>query len=151
MANGNILSPDERDKILGSVFAKVPLEEASSPLRINLISGGGSDRSFYRIQKQGTSIILMVSFPGDGDFQNYLEAGRFLRKIGVGVPEIYEADSEKQFVFMEDVGDESLYLKVKKGMREEELIFWYERVLKVLARMQVEGEKRREECPAYRD
>jgi hypothetical protein len=121
---------------------------AQPPIFIKLISGGGSDRSFFRIEKQGKSSILMVSPAHDGDFRYYCEIGRFLRALGIGVPEFYEADQEKKNLFMEDVGEESLYLKFQRGMPEEEVIYWYRKVLETLAYMQIDGEKKWTDCPA---
>jgi Predicted phosphotransferase related to Ser/Thr protein kinases len=49
---------------------------------------------------------------------------------------------------LEDVGEESLYLKFQRGMSEEEVIYWYKKVLGTLAHMQIEGEKKWSNCPA---
>ena len=152
MVTGTILSRSEQDAIISLVFNKGKegiLQTGAQPvITLRLISGGGSDRSFYRIEKEGRSIILMVSPPQDGDFQHYLDIGRFLRVLGVGVPEFYAADQEKKALFMEDVGEESLYLKFHRGMPEEEVICWYQKVLETLAHMQIEGEKKWTDCPA---
>ena len=51
---------------------------------------------------------------------------------------------------MEDVGDESLYQKIRKGMSGEEIMFWYKKVLETLAHMQVEGGKKMRNCPLLR-
>ncbi|MFH0813448.1 MAG: phosphotransferase [Pseudomonadota bacterium] len=110
-----------------------------SPVSMRLISGGGSDRRFYRIKRQEDSIILMISSPGNEDFKNYIAIARFLEEIGIGVPKIYDANLEYYFLFMEDVGDESLYRAFQAGMSEEETFNWYKKVVETLAHMQVEG------------
>lgn len=152
MVTGNILSQSEQHDIISAVFNEglkgLVRHCAQLPITIKLISGGGSDRSFFRIEKQGKSIILMVSPAHDGDFRYYREIGRFLQDRGIGVPEFYEADQEKKTLFMEDVGEESLYLKVQKGMPDEEVIYWYQKVLETLVHMQIEGEKKWSGCPA---
>ena len=151
MATGNILSRSEQDAILSLALdekKKELLKNFTQPhITIRLLSGGGSDRSFFRIEKEGRSIILMVSPPQDKDFQHYLDIGRFLRALGIGVPEFYETNQEKRFLFMEDVGEQSLYLKVKKGMPEDEVVFWYHEALETLACMQVGGGGRWMDCP----
>ena len=108
---------------------------------IALISGGGSDRSFYRIKRRGCSSILMISRSGDREFRNYLEIDRFLRDISIGAPEIYDYNTGKNFLFMEDAGNESLHSKIQTIKSEEESLYWYKKVLAVLAHMQIEGGK----------
>ena len=152
MVTGNILSQSEQHGIISMVFDEgakgLVRHYAQPPILIKLISGGGSDRSFFRIEKHGKSIILMVSPAHDGDFRYYREIGRFLRERGIGVPEFYEADQEKKILFMEDVGEESLYLKFHRGMTDDAVTYWYHKVLEILAHMQVEGEKKWADCPA---
>jgi len=152
MVTGNILSQSEQHNIISMVFDEgvkgLVRHYAQPPITIKLISGGGSDRSFFRIEKQGESIILMVSPAHDGDFRYYREIGRFLRERGIGVPEFYEAHQEKKILFMEDVGEESLYLKFHRGMTDDAVTHWYHKVLETLAHMQVEGEKKWTDCPA---
>ena len=115
MVTGNILSQSEQHDIISMVFDEgvkgLVRRYAQPPIFIKLISGGGSDRSFFRIEKQGKSIILMVSPAHDGDFRYYCEIGRFLRVSGIGAPEFYEADQAKKNLFMEDVGEENFYFK----------------------------------------
>ncbi|HPD61083.1 MAG TPA: phosphotransferase [Thermodesulfobacteriota bacterium] len=153
MVTGDILSRSEQDAIISLVVNNKGKEDilqtgAQPLITLRLISGGGSDRSFYRIEKEGKSIILMISPPQDGEFQYYLDIGRFLRTLGIGVPEFYATDQKKKALFMEDVGEESLYLKFQRGMPEEEVICWYQKALETLAHMQIEGEKQWTHCPA---
>ena len=152
MATGNILSQSEQEAVVSLVLnrSKEGLFQtgAQDSITLRLISGGGSDRSFYRIEKEGAAIILMVSPPQDGEFQHYLAIGKFLRELGIGVPEFYQTDQGKKFLFMEDVGDESLYLKAQKGMTEDEIVFWYQQALETLVYMQGEGGKKWKDCPA---
>jgi aminoglycoside/choline kinase family phosphotransferase len=151
MATGNILSQSEQDAVVSIVLNKnkksIVRKGVQDSIKVRLISGGGSDRSFFRVVKEEKSIILMVSPPHDGEFQHYLAIGSFLRKLGIGVPKFYEADQGKRFLFMEDVGGESLYLKVQKGMAEDDVTYWYQKVIRTLVCLQVEGEKKWKDCP----
>lgn len=113
-----------------------------------LIAGGGSDRQFYRIVQPTKALVLMVSPPGDHEFSKYLAIAQFLRTIGVGAPEIYEAYPEDKIVIMEDLGDLSLYRLLKDERSEEVTRAWYERVLHILARLQTEGKRHWSACPA---
>jgi hypothetical protein len=73
-------------------------EAAATPLE------GGSDRSFARIRAGGRSAVLLSQAPGR-EVDSFIDVGRFLRRSGVDVPEIYAFDRERGFVLMEDVGD----------------------------------------------
>jgi aminoglycoside/choline kinase family phosphotransferase len=146
MENGPITSPPENHRV-SLLIAEGEKKEffekyVQAPADVRLVYGGGSGRSFYRVRGQKGSVILMISPEDDGDFPNYLEIGRFLKEIGVGVPAIYEADPEKHFLFMEDMGDESLYKKLQGVSSPEEIMSWYKVVLEILAHMQVEGGKK---------
>jgi len=150
MATGFFLSPAEQELILASVVSQ-PAKNFFSlttqlPITVRLISGGGSDRRFFRVIKEGGSMILMVSPPGDRDFAFYLETGELLRSLKIGVPEFYQVIRNEEAIFMEDLGEESLYSRIKSGIRESELIFWYQKVLEVLVEIQLEGAKR---CLVY--
>ncbi len=132
MATGFFLSPAEQDLIVASVISQ-PAETffpltTNPPITVRLISGVGSDRKFFRIDKEEKRAILMISPPpAEEEFVLYLKVGKFLRHLGAGVPEFYQVDLERKVIFMEDLGKESLYYRVHNGMGEEELIFWYQK------------------------
>ncbi|MCX8011720.1 MAG: hypothetical protein N3A64_01000, partial [Desulfobacterota bacterium] len=83
MATGFFLSPAEQELILDSVVsypAETFFSIASMPsITVRLISGGGSDRKFFRVEKEEQRVILMVSPPTDREFELYLKIGEFLR------------------------------------------------------------------------
>jgi len=142
MRPGNTESPAKQNDILSRVFRedeKLCEKYLRSPESVTLISGGGSDRSFYRIKQGKRTVILMLSQSGNREFKNYLETDRFLSNISIGVPEIYDVNLEKCFLFMEDAGDESLYDKFQTSRSEAETLYWYKKVLAILTHMQVEG------------
>ena len=60
MATGTMLSRSEQDDIIAVVFAEgspgLVQRYARPPITIKLISGGGSDRSFFRIE--GGGVVL---------------------------------------------------------------------------------------------
>lgn len=146
MGNGTIGSVPQNDRVAGLISEAEKRDflgkYLQSPAEVRLIHGGGSDRSFYRVRGKQGSVILMLSSEDDGDFINYLEIARFLREIGVAVPVIYEANREEHFLFMEDVGDESLCKKLEGIESPEEIVSWYKVVLDVLVHLQVEGGKK---------
>ena len=114
---------------------------------ISFISGGGSDRRFFRFKLSNRPVVLMVSPPHDQEFDNYCAIARFLRSLGAAVPEIYDVYRDEHIVVMEDLGDTSLYSVLKNEERNETIIAWYRRVLDLLACMQVEGRSHWGSCP----
>ena len=80
---------------------------------------GGSDRLFTRISAGGRSAVLLSQEPG-WEIDSYVDVGRFLRRSGVGVPEIFAFDKEHGFVLMEDVGDLHLDEELARADAETE-------------------------------
>lgn len=123
------------DKILGS--NKIKELGFSNNAAIELLTGGGSIRNFYRIKEKNRSVILLISNPQDKEFENYVEVAAFLKKIEIGVPEIYYYNIKKQFLIAEDIGDLNLQLAVKKKIASTVSI--YKQAIDTLLRMQVLG------------
>lgn len=108
----------------------------------------GSDRLFYRLSTDGRCAVLMVSPAGDLDFGRYVEIGRYLHGLGLGVPEIYETDSASSSLLMEDLGDETLYRVSGRRGGAESLIKEYRAVLDLLAKLQSETKGSFSSCPS---
>jgi len=74
------------------------------------ITGGGSDREFYRVRgpREKTSVVIHYS---DAREENAMYAGiaRFLAEIGLHVPGLIFHDERQRLIGIEDLGDESLY------------------------------------------
>jgi len=97
------------------------------------ITGGGSDRNFFRINEGGKSAVLLVD--RSAEFASYISIGRFLRECGVGVPEFYGMDETEQTVLMEDLG--SIHLEeALRGANEQEELSLYRMALELLATLQ---------------
>lgn len=116
-----------------------------------LLAGGGSDRRFYRITQGYGSVILMLSESQDGEFKKYVQIANFLRDIGIGVPQIYDVNHEKGLLFMEDLGDTSLFNIPRSSDSGKNTISWYRKALETLAHMQIEGGKKWRCCDALKD
>lgn len=81
---------------------------------------GGSDRLFARIRAGGRSAVLLSQTPGP-EIDSYIDIGRFLRRSGVAVPEIFAFDRKRGFVLMEDLGDLHLEDELAAAGRGTEL------------------------------
>ena len=99
------------------------------------ITGGGSDRNFYRIDEGGKSAVLLVD--RSEEFAHYISIGRFLRECGVGVPAFYGTDERERTVLMEDLG--SIHLEeALRGANEEKELSLYRMAIELLSTLQSE-------------
>ncbi len=101
-----------------------------------LLAGGGSDRSFYRINIPAGSFIVMTAPAFTHEIRAYVEVGNYLYKNRVRVPEIIAYDDEKHMVLLEDIGDNSLYSLLKSAGTEKKVMGYYKKALMFLREMQ---------------
>jgi hypothetical protein len=79
------------------------------PTTVEPIEKGGSGRKFWRIRTGGGSCILVRYTLDRADNAGYADIARFLRRVGVRVPEIFHHDAEGGVIVMEDLGSEDLF------------------------------------------
>jgi len=99
------------------------------------ITGGGSDRAFFRISEGEKSAVLLID--RSEEFVSYISIGRFLQECGVGVPVFYGTDETERTVLMEDLGSVHLEEALRGASAEEELSL-YRMALELLATLQSE-------------
>lgn len=96
-------------------------------MAVTPLSRGGSGRNFYRLKWDGRSVFLMHYSDERRENAFYAPIGRFLRDIGVAVPEIFHHDAERGFLLMEDLGDDDLWScrlapwNIRRGLYQETL------------------------------
>jgi aminoglycoside/choline kinase family phosphotransferase len=79
----------------------------------------------------------------------FLNVHRFLKRIGVRVPEVYAATADQKLLLLEDLGDLSLWEGVQ-GFSDDEVFSWYKQALDQLLRLQITGTRRRDDaCIAF--
>ncbi|MGV8079393.1 MAG: aminoglycoside phosphotransferase family protein [Syntrophales bacterium] len=84
--------------------------KADETVELTLLAGGGSDRSFHRVARAGgSSAVLMQYGPEGRENAIFTATARFLRGIGVPVPQIIAEDLKQGFVLLEDAGDADLW------------------------------------------
>ena len=79
-------------------------------IEITPLEKGGSDRFFYRM-RLGDELSLILAKYGNLREENrhYVGIAKFLRELGVRVPEIYFHDEAQGLIWMEDLGDCDLW------------------------------------------
>src|SRR3954462_9554072 len=82
---------------------------AAEKISVRPLEKGGSDRNFYRITVGDDALILAKYGNQRDENKHYVDIARFLRAVGVRVPEIYFHDEAEGLIWMEDLGDRDLW------------------------------------------
>ena len=90
---------------------------------VSVITRGGSDRHFFRVEEEGLSAVVLVQPGGGPEFDRYIRVGDFLRESGIPVPEFYSIDIGGAVV-MEDLGDMHLVDVLDGADPKAELAFY---------------------------
>lgn len=112
-------------------------------VRVESVCPDGSLRIFHRLIGTDNETVIVVQPPPD-DREGLLESkstweiGRHLYRRGIPVPEIYGFDEKSGRLFMEDLADTRLYDFIS-GVSDEVILFTYQKVIKELVIMQVQG------------
>jgi aminoglycoside/choline kinase family phosphotransferase len=130
---GNPASMREITQQAAALSAAMPGGSFGADAVATPITGGGSDRDFFRISECGKSAVLLVD--RSAEFEHYVSIGRFLCECGVAVPEFYGTDEEEQAVLMEDLGSIHLEEALRAADADEELSL-YRKALTLLATLQ---------------
>lgn len=120
----------------------LPGGPGSGPLMVDRLSGDGSDRRWYRIGRNGRSVVCAAHGMRESDCVNEADAfcaiGGHLKKLGAPVAEVLAYDAFSGHVFCEDLGDRHLADLVKeKGPAAMEE--GYRRIVSDLARTGIEA------------
>ena len=101
---------DLHNEILEFAKHALGIQEESAPVHMTPVTGGGSNRSFYRIRHgDNRSAIFMHYDRSYGENAYYAAIAEFLRGIGVSVPRIMAHDTARGFIVMDDLGDIDLW------------------------------------------
>ncbi|MBF0505498.1 MAG: phosphotransferase [Nitrospirae bacterium] len=112
-----------------------------------LIGVGGSDRKYFRIEKGGTTSVLMQCAEGDADFERHIEYTLFFRRFGLPVPELISAGPERMSAIFEDLGDVSLYSWLKCPRPAGQVERLYRETLDIAVTLHITVTGHAAECP----
>lgn len=112
-----------------------------------LIGTGGSERQYYRVRKNKNSFIRMQCREDDPDFRRQLEYTQFFGKHSIPVPDLIDVDSERMSASFEDLGDLSLYSRLKCPRNQDEIEEIYGKVLGFLVLLHTSASRHISECP----
>lgn len=101
------------------------------------LSPEGSARKYFRTKINGDSIITMRYDPSKEENNYYVNILEFLKNLGINVPELIYKDSNSNKLFLEDLGDETLFSICRKGVKTE----LYEKALDQIAKLHKKGKE----------
>lgn len=111
------------------------------------IGYGGSNRKYYRIQKEDSSVVLMQTDRHDHDFKRHLKLTCFFSDLKIPVPRLIEADYSNFTAIFEDFGSVSLYTWLKVRRSEDEIEEIYKSVIDSLLLIHIDATRHIKECP----
>ena len=131
------------------------------------VPGDASSRRYFRATLEGRggpgSVMVMnwsevglpvsseelVVFGEPPEELPFLNVHRFLKGIGVRVPEVYGHWVDEGLMLLEDLGDTSLWDRVREAPKED-VIKWYRKAIDELLTLQVRGTWARDDsCMAF--
>ncbi len=128
-------------------FFETPAAGKGGIAKAVLIGLGGSDRRYFRIQKNAMSAVLMECVCEDPDYERHLAYTKFFHSHGVPVPRLLGADEPGKRALFEDLGDLSLHSYLRFPHDADIVETLYRRVLDILVRLHGVASEHVDDCP----
>jgi aminoglycoside/choline kinase family phosphotransferase len=117
------------------------------PAAVVRVAADGSQRAYYRLTSRDGRTVIGAHGPDPEENRAFLAFSEAFRGIDLPVPEIYGADMPAGIWLEEDLGDTTLFAALSAAREREGVDFpasmlpVYERVVRLLPRVQIEGGK----------
>jgi len=113
----------------------------STPIeKIELLPGAGSSRCYYRIFRNGETPILACYSSNPDENETFVYFSKKLKESGINVPEVFAINNENTIYLISDLGNTDV-LTAKQQLSAEETETLYQRILKDLIQIQIQGGK----------
>jgi hypothetical protein len=137
--------------LLKSMVSQVELASGRtlSHPEVSKLKGDASNRSYYRIGTPPDSFVVMV-MPPEGAKKSeeastaeqpselpFLNVHRYLKRLGIRVPEILRYDEPVGMMVLEDLTDQTFERALHSGNRTS----WYTRAVELLAHLRAQAER----------
>jgi aminoglycoside/choline kinase family phosphotransferase len=110
-------------------------------------SGDASFRRYFRLQKGAISFIAMDAPPPDEDCLPFVQIAGYLEAMQLTAPRIIEADLEKGFLLLSDLGSEQYLDRLERDPEQSESL--YRDAIDALVTLQRRGEAYQSSLPPY--
>jgi len=99
------------------------------------IKGDASYRKFFRKKNKGiTSIVVFAKKEKVKNLLIYDAINKILNKNGILAPNLYQENYKKNFIEIQDFGNETLFKILKKKINK---LFYFKKVIKILIKIQL--------------
>ena len=113
----------------------------SSPIeKIELLPGAGSSRCYYRIFRNGETPILACYGSNPDENETFVYFSKKLKESGINVPEVFAINEANTIYLISDLGNTDV-LTAKQHLSDGEIETLYQRILKDLIQIQLQGGK----------
>ena len=146
------------DEQLRAAFAEAT-GLAGETAAITRLPGGAGNRIYWRLEKSGTSVVVMELPPEAGKSEEvskgdappelpFLNVRRYLARLGLRVPALLVDQAARGYLVIEDLGDLTLELALQKPQADRAAI--YGRAIDALAGLRARAEQAPgEDCIAF--
>lgn len=133
------------DRMVPEAFLKAFSQYPLEPVVKSRLKGDGSDRGWFRLKSGNQTLILgdhgIYAGKDNCEAGAFVKIGQHLHNRGVPVPRIFDANSFSGHVFVQDLGDTLLQQVVLNHPNSIVTRKLYEKIIKALCHMWVEGAK----------
>lgn len=133
-------------KLLAKIFNHV-----SYKTKLLLIGSGGSDRQYFRITNQEKTVVLMICSQKDSDFNRHIQLTEYFEVSDIPVPSIKAVDYEGKMAIFDDLGDLTLYDKMKFTHDDNEIEKIYRAVINILVQIHSVTQESRLKFPNFNE
>ncbi|MCC5867951.1 MAG: phosphotransferase [Gammaproteobacteria bacterium] len=118
-----------------------------SALALEPASEDASFRRYFRVHRQGTSLVLMDAPPELEPSEAFLRIADWLAQCGVHVPAVHDHDLDQGFLLLEDLGDLSYFAALRA--RPDRADALYRDAIASLVAIQQGGRAFQQSLPPY--
>ena len=134
----------EGQKIIENIFQLYKRHFGAEPQTATLLPLSGSDRKYYRLVRDGQSVIAAYN-PNAAENIAFLEFTKHFFNCGLPVPEVLCEDNDNHIYIISDLGDTTLFSTLPHKLEQvdfsKDTIDIYKKVLEILPKFQVEAGK----------
>jgi aminoglycoside/choline kinase family phosphotransferase len=134
----------ESYKIVENISLLYKKHFGAEPQSVTLLPLSGSDRRYFRIIRDGNSVIAAYN-PIAAENLAFLEFTKHFHKAGLPVPEVICEDNQNLIYLISDLGDTTLFSTLPHKREQvpfsDETVAIYKKVLEYLPKFQISGAK----------